>query len=93
LNRHQGHSAAQDLEYLRAEGRLVPGGGADVNTDAILDWGTISIQLDSCFEGEFSAESSLPQFGSGSFYLDRLGLVNDLGCSDGDLESQPLNNP
>lgn len=68
--------------YYQSEGILIPGAGADVNTDALLDWGRLWITLDDCLGGSFRYVSELPQFGSGNFRLDRLALVDALGCSD-----------
>ncbi len=48
--------------------------------DALQDWGTMTLQLFDCRSGEFRYASSLPQFGSGSFALTRLAMINGLGC-------------
>jgi len=66
--------------FIMPHGVLIPGGGADVNMDALQDWGTITLQLFNCRAGEFRYASSLPQFGSGSFPLDRLAFIEGLGC-------------
>lgn len=68
--------------YYQSEGVLVPGAGAEVNTDALLDWGRMTVSLFDCSEGRLTYDSELPQFGSGSFPLRRLGLIDALGCSD-----------
>lgn len=66
--------------YFQPSGVLVPGAGADVDTSELREWGTIEIELVDCLEGNFAYVSGLPQFGSGSFNLDRLALVEGLGC-------------
>ena len=68
--------------WLQTEGALIQGGSVDVNTDALQDWGTVSVRLDDCLKGEFSYQSVLPQFSSGSFPLDRLAYIDQLGCRD-----------
>ncbi len=68
--------------YFQPIGMLIPGSGADVDTDALQSWGTVDIRLSSCVAGEFRYESDLTEFGSGSFDLDRLGYVEGLGCQD-----------
>jgi len=66
--------------YFQPSGVLIPGAGADVDTSELQEWGTIEIELVDCLEGTFAYVSELPQFGSGSFNLDRLALVEGLGC-------------
>jgi hypothetical protein len=66
--------------YFQSSGVLVPGAGADVDTSQLQQWGTIEIDLADCLEGTFAYASELPQFGSGSFNLDRLAFVEGLGC-------------
>jgi len=66
--------------YLQSSGVLVRGAGADVDTSELQEWGTIEIDLADCLEGTLTYVSKLPQFGSGSFSLDRLAYVEDLGC-------------
>jgi hypothetical protein len=66
--------------YFQPSGVLVPGAGADVDTSQLQGWGTIEIELVDCLEGTFAYVSELPQFGSGSFNLDRLAFVESLGC-------------
>lgn len=66
--------------YFQPSGVLVPGAGADVDTSQLQEWGTIEIELADCLEGTFAYVSELPQFGSGSFNLDRLAFVEGLGC-------------
>ena len=66
--------------FFLPEGMLIPGDGAEVNTEALQAWGTVTIQLFDCISGEFRYQSDLPQFGSGSFPLDRLAFINGLGC-------------
>ena len=68
--------------YFQPEGTLIPGGGADVNTDAMQDWGGIVVTVNDCLGGRFQYDSALAQFGSGSFNLNRLGFNHRLGCQD-----------
>ena len=66
--------------YLQASGVLVPGGGANVDTSQLQDWGMVEIDLTDCLDGTFTYVSELPQFGSGFFNLDRLAFIEGLGC-------------
>jgi hypothetical protein len=66
--------------YFLPNGVLMPGAGADVDTSQLQEWGTVEIDLANCLEGAFAYASELPQFGSGSFDLDRLAFVEGLGC-------------
>ena len=68
--------------FFQPDGMLIPGGGADVNTDALQDWGSIVVTVTNCLGGRFQYEWTLPQFGSGSFNLNRLGFNHRLGCQD-----------
>lgn len=67
---------------FQPDGRLIPGSGAEVNTAALQNWGTIEIQLFNCLEGKLTYQSTLSQFGSGSFELDRIGFESGIGCQD-----------
>jgi len=79
LGSRQGDTISGDA-FIMPQGMLIPGGGAEVNMDALQDWGTMALQLFNCRSGEFRYASSLPQFGSGSFALTRLAMINGLGC-------------
>ncbi len=68
--------------YILPVGILIPGSGADVDTETLHSWGTVSVQLLGCLGGQFTYESGLVRFGSGSFHLDRLAVVEGLGCQD-----------
>jgi hypothetical protein len=59
-------------------GRLQSGGPATGAT--VHAWGTVDIDMAGCNAGTLSYQSSLPEFGSGQFPLDRVASVNDLGC-------------
>jgi hypothetical protein len=61
-------------------GYLQPGGAATGATTRA--WGTIDIDVRNCNGGTLRYQSSLPQFGSGQFPLDRLTFLSDLGCRD-----------
>ncbi|HEX6832461.1 MAG TPA: choice-of-anchor Q domain-containing protein [Rudaea sp.] len=45
-------------------------------------WGSIDIDLTDCNNGTFAYHTTLPQFGSGQFALNRLTNVGDLQCTD-----------
>lgn len=45
-----------------------------------IPWGDITVVIEDCRRGSFSYESSLPEFGSGRFELERLAFVHALGC-------------
>lgn len=68
--------------FFLPEGHLIPGNGAQVNTDNLQDWGTMSIQFLDCNSGTFEYDSLLSQFGYGSFPLERIAYVNNIGCHD-----------
>ena len=68
--------------YFFPVGMLVPGSGADVDTDSLQRWGTLGVQLFNCRAGKLSYDSELPEFGTGSFELSRLAFVEGLGCQD-----------
>jgi len=61
-------------------GVLQPGGPPTGSTTR--PWGSVDIDLTSCLLAQFAYHSTLPEFGSGQFPLDRLTVVSDLGCSD-----------
>jgi hypothetical protein len=81
VGNRKGDLIKAQAEY-QTEGRLIPGNGADVNTSKRTDWGVIEVQLVDCLNGIFSYQSVLPQFGSGSFNLDRLAYVSGMDCQD-----------
>lgn len=68
--------------FFQPDGALIPGAGADVDTDALQAWGTITVTLQDCLSGTFIYDSELGQFGSGSFPLDRLSVTQGIGCND-----------
>ena len=72
---HVHADAAQNLG-----GRLQPG-GAPTGSHG-MPWGTIDIDLANCRDGSFSYASPLPNFGSGTFALNRLAFLGDLDCSN-----------
>ena len=61
-------------------GRLQPGGPAIGSTAHA--WGTVDIDITSCDGGTLHYQSPLPAFGSGTFPLDRVTFLSDLGCAD-----------
>ena len=68
--------------YFQPDGKLVPGGGAAVDMEAQEVWGTVKLNLANCVSGTFTYDSDLPQFGSGSFSLNRLAFIEGVGCQD-----------
>jgi len=61
-------------------GVLQPGGPPTGSTTR--PWGSVDIDLSSCLLAQFAYHSTLPEFGSGQFPLNRLTAISDLGCSD-----------
>lgn len=73
-----GHLHADVLQNIN--GHLQPGGPATGSTTRA--WGSIDIDVTSCDGGTMHYQSSLPQFGSGQFPLNRVTNLADLGCRD-----------
>lgn len=61
-------------------GRLQTGGAPSESSTRA--WGTVDIDLSSCLEGTMRYQSTVPDFGSGQFKLDRLAYISDFGCVD-----------
>ena len=72
------HIHAQGAQNL---GGMLQPGGAPTGSHGVV-WGEIDIDLQNCFGGTFHYNSSLPNFGSGQFPLNRLAFLGDLDCSD-----------
>ena len=66
--------------YINEHGILTATGPANVNLDKY--WGSIQVELDSCSEGTFYFNSSLPNFVSGKFTMKRLATVTQVGCAE-----------
>ncbi len=58
------------------DGRLVP---AEPER-----WGTLDVRMQSCNGGKLLFESDKPGFGSGEFRFQRLAVVDQIGCIEGD---------
>lgn len=67
--------AAQNVGGVLQPGGAPSGSHADV-------WGALDLDFDSCTAGQFAYDSALREFGSGKFALNRLSMLDDLGCSD-----------
>jgi len=47
-----------------------------------VPWGTMEIRMDSCHLGTFSYDSTLPEYGSGEFPIERLAFSKQIGCEE-----------
>ena len=66
--------------YISQGGTLEPGSAP--TGQEIENWGRVRINLLGCEEAVFSYASTRNEFGSGKFRLERLALVDALGCED-----------
>ena len=66
--------------YINYGGVLTDTG--PVQIDSAEEWGTIQVEMDSCYQGRVVFSSILPQFGSGSFDITRLAFSKQIGCQD-----------
>lgn len=69
------------VEMSQNVGGTLQAGGPPIGS-SVSAWGTVDIDFSSCLSGTLHYASSLTSFGSGSFPLDRLAYVSDIGCVD-----------
>jgi len=54
--------------------------GAGPSGQDVRPWGRVQVKLNSCDDAVFEYHSDLAEFASGSFALDRLALIDSIGC-------------
>jgi len=69
------------VEMSQNIGGTLQAGGPPIGS-SVRAWGTVDIDISSCLSGTMHYASSLASFGSGSFPMDRLAYVSDIGCVD-----------
>lgn len=68
------------IAYIYEGGQLVP--GADPSGAEAKVWGELEVELGSCMAGRFSYNANDPEFGEGTFPLNRIAFYEGGGCSD-----------
>jgi len=66
--------------YINFGGFLTDDGPVDI--EEATEWGTLQVEMDSCYKGRVFFDSDLPEFGSGSFEITRLAYSRQIGCAD-----------
>ncbi|MGK2924460.1 MAG: hypothetical protein ACSLE2_02455 [Lysobacterales bacterium] len=50
----------------------------------VVRWGTLEVEMQSCWDGTVTYQSELPGFGSGQFPIRRLAFAKQIGCAEAD---------
>lgn len=50
----------------------------------VVHWGTLEVEMTSCWDGTVAYQSELPGFGSGEFPIRRLAFAKQIGCTEAD---------
>lgn len=50
----------------------------------VVHWGTLEVEMDSCWNGLVTYSSELPEFGNGQFPIRRLAFAKQIGCFEAD---------
>jgi hypothetical protein len=50
----------------------------------VVPWGTLEVEMTSCWDGTVVYQSDLPEFGSGQFPIRRLAFAKQIGCVEAD---------
>jgi hypothetical protein len=50
----------------------------------VVHWGTLEVEMQSCWDGTVTYQSELPGFGSGQFPIRRLAFAKQIGCDEAD---------
>lgn len=56
--------------------------GGDLRGLQVVPWGTLEVEMESCFLGTVRYDSHLPEFGSGEFPIRRLAFSKQIGCEE-----------